>query len=91
VIKYNEESILNPENTNSSHEDLVMLEFNPQLDSVITVQNLDEKISEKDINSDFVDAIYAPYYAYEQFVYGKKQKIITARNRINFKVFLFEL
>jgi hypothetical protein len=91
VIKYNEESILNPENTNSSHEDLVMLEFNPQIDSVITVQNLDEKISEKDINSDFVDAIYAPYYAYEQFVYGKKQKIITAKNRINFKVFLFEI
>jgi hypothetical protein len=88
LIKYND-TIIN--NSPDSPEDLVMLEFNPNIDLQITVQNLDEKISEKDINSDFVDAIYAPYYAYEQFVYGKKQKVITAKNRINFKVCLFEL
>jgi hypothetical protein len=88
IIKYND-NIIN--NSSDSSEDLVFLEFNPNIDSKITIQNLDEKISEKDINSDFVDAIYSPYYAYEQFVYGKKQKVITSKNRINFKVFLFEL
>jgi hypothetical protein len=92
LIKHNDNiirSISEPVDSNS--QDLVMLEFNPNTDSQITVQNLDEKLEEKNINSDFVDAIYAPYYAYEQFVYGKKQKVISAKNRINFKVFLFEI
>jgi hypothetical protein len=92
LIKHNEMIIRDSsEIIDSSGEDLVMLEFNPNTESMITVQNLDEKLEEKNINSDFVDAIYSPYYAYEQFVYGKKQKVITAKNRINFKVFLFEI
>lgn len=92
LIKHNEAIIRDSsEIIDSSGEDLVMLEFNPNTESMITVQNLDEKLEEKNINSDFVDAIYSPYYAYEQFVYGKKQKVITAKNRINFKVFLFEI
>jgi hypothetical protein len=95
LIKHNDEIIYNPKDeSNSSNSDinnLVMLEFNPSSDSQISIQNLDEKLEEKNINSDFVDAIYAPYYAYEQFVYGKKQKIITAKNRINFKVCLYEI
>ena len=92
LIKHNEDILRNSsENVDSSGEELVMLEFTPHNDSLITIQNLDEKLDEKNINSDFVDAIYAPYYAYEQFVYGKKQKVITAKNRINFKVCLFEI
>jgi hypothetical protein len=91
-IKYNDEVIYDSQKSSiSDNPDLVMLEFNPNSDSQISVQNLDEKIDEKNINSDFVDAIYAPYYAYEQFVYGKKQKIVTSKNRINFKVCLFEI
>lgn len=94
-IKYNNEVIYDPKDSQKSsiseNPDLVMLEFSPNNDSQISVQNLDEKMEEKDINSDFVDAIYAPYYAYEQFVYGKKQKIMTSKNRINFKVCLFEI
>jgi hypothetical protein len=92
LIKHNDVNIRSSsEKTDPHDEELVMLEFNPHNDSLITIQNLDEKIEEKNINSDFVDAIYAPYYAYEQFVYGKKQKVITAKNRINFKVFLYEI
>jgi hypothetical protein len=96
LIKHNTEVIYDPKehldlDTPRDMNDLVMLDFNPTSDSQISIQNLDEKLEEKNINSDFVDAIYSPYYAYEQFVYGKKQKIITARNRINFKVCLFEI
>lgn len=100
LIKHNDnEVIYDPQghsqkskiSDNSDINDLVILEFNPNSDSQITVQNLDEKIEEKNINSDFVDVIYAPYYAYEQFVYGKKEKIMSSKNRINFKVCLFEI
>lgn len=96
VVNYNKESLeLNVPNVyeslNLDDKNIIMLEFNPTSDSQITVQNLDEVITEKNINSDFVDAIYAPYYMYEQFVYGKKQHIISSKNRINFKVFLFEI
>lgn len=98
-IKHDDKTIYDPQDShqnlqksnNSDINDLVILEFNPNSDSQITVQNLDEKIEEKNINSDFVDAIYAPYYAYEQFVYGKKQKIMSSQNRINFKVCLYEI
>lgn len=75
---------------NDSKGELKILEL-PKGSSDIYIKNKEEKLSEHTINSDFIDAIYAPYYIYNQFVYGKEKTYFQSKNKINYKVCCFEI
>ncbi len=75
---------------NNSKGELKILEL-PKGSSDIYIRNKEEKLSEHTINSDFIDAIYAPYYMYNQFVYGKEKTYVQSKNKINYKVCCFEI
>jgi hypothetical protein len=75
---------------NDSKGELEILEL-PKGSSDIYIKNKEEKLSEHTINSDFIDAIYAPYYMYNQFVYGKEKAYFESKNKINYKVCCFEI
>jgi hypothetical protein len=75
---------------NNSKGEIQLLEIEKG-SSNIYIQNKDEKLTKHTINSEFIDAIYAPYYMYNQFLYGKEKTYIESKNRINYKICCFEI
>lgn len=57
----------------------------------LTITNLDYQEDNKDINTEYIDFITAPNYLLNNFLYGKKKKIINYNNTISGHIVIYKL